>query len=233
MVDQPHLKVVPKPMRRLVEEAIRRAIIAGTFEPGMHLSDRMLCETFGASRSVVREAVRLLEAEGLVVVHPNRGPFVTTISAEEAREIYELRAALEGLAGEGFATRAGEEEHVALRKVHEELSAASSETSRETLLDIKHRFYEVLLRGCGNRYVSRALEPLLNRNSQLRATSLSAPDRLPQTIAELGRIVDAVGRHDAVAAGAACRAHVDRAAEAALRIIGARGGHRLESRRRA
>ncbi|ABQ29010.1 GntR family transcriptional regulator [Acidiphilium cryptum] len=222
MTQRKALKIIPQPMRRQVEDGLRKAIIAGVFPAGAHLSDRLLCETFGASRSIVREAVRLLEAEGLVVVHPNRGPFVASISATEAEEIYELRAALEGLAGEGFARRATTGERAALRHIYEELAASGPATSRETLLDIKRRFYDVLTAGCRNAYVSRILGQLLNRNSQLRATSLSAPGRLPHTVAELGRIVDAIDRRDAAAAGAACRDHVHRAAEAALRIIGER-----------
>ena len=64
---QRSLKIVPQPVRRQVEDALREAIVTGRFLPGDHLPDRVLCEAFGTSRSVVREAVRLLEAEGLVV----------------------------------------------------------------------------------------------------------------------------------------------------------------------
>lgn len=219
MVERGVLRVVPQPVRRQVENGLRKAIITGLFPPGTHLSDRLLCETFGASRSVIREAIRLLEAEGLVVVQPNRGPFVACISVAEASEIYELREALEGLAGRGFALRAREDERATLRSIYEELAAAGPATSRETLLDIKRRFYEVLTEGSRNTYVSRALSQLLNRNSQLRATSLSAPGRLAHTVIELRRIVDAVERRDAKGAGAACRSHVRHAARAALRII--------------
>lgn len=222
MAERTILKIVPRPMRRQVEDGLRKAIVSGVFPPGAHLPDRMLCEAFGASRSVVREAVRLLEAEGLVVLRPNRGPFVATISVAEAKQIYELRAALEGLAGEGFALRASDADRATLRRIHEELAASGPGTPRETLLDIKHRFYETLTRGCGNVYVARSLARLLNRNSQLRATSFAAPGRLPFTIAEIGRIVDAVDRRDAKAAGDACREHVREAEAAALLMIAAR-----------
>ena len=88
------LKIIPRPVRQQVEDGLRDAIVSGRFAPGEHLPDRALCELFGTSRSVVREAVRLLEAEGLIIVHPNRGPFVATMSVAEATEIYEVRAAL-------------------------------------------------------------------------------------------------------------------------------------------
>jgi GntR family transcriptional regulator, trigonelline degradation regulator len=218
------LKIVPQPVRRQVEDGLRAAIVSGRFLPGDHLPDRVLCEVFGTSRSVVREAVRLLEAEGLVVVHPNRGPFVAAMSAAEATEIYEVRAALEALAGEGFTTRATDAERASLFAVYGELRAAKADTPREQLLDIKRRFYEILTKGCRNSHVALILERLLIRNSQLRATSLSNPDRLPKTIEEIGRIIDAIERRDAAAAGEACREHVRRAAEAALRILNEREG---------
>jgi DNA-binding GntR family transcriptional regulator len=218
------LKIVPQPVRRQVEDGLRAAIVAGRFLPGDHLPDRVLCEAFGTSRSVVREAVRLLEAEGLVVVHPNRGPFVAAMSAAEATDIYEVRAALEALAGEGFTIRATDAERASLRMVYSELRKAKADTPREELLDIKRRFYEILTKGCRNSHVALILERLLIRNSQLRATSLSNPDRLPKTIEEIGRIIDAIERRDAAAAGEACREHVRRAAEAALRILNEREG---------
>jgi GntR family transcriptional regulator, trigonelline degradation regulator len=213
------LKVVPQPVRRQVEDALRAAIVSGRFLPGEHLPDRLLCETFGTSRSVVREAVRLLEAEGLVIVHPNRGPFVAQLSVEEARDVYEVRAALEALAGEGFALRASDEERAALRAVYEELRATQKDVSRDALLDIKRRFYEVLTAGSRNVLASRMLGRLLIRNSQLRATSLSSPNRLKKTIKELGSILSAIDKRDATAAAAACRAHVQAAADVAIGIL--------------
>jgi DNA-binding GntR family transcriptional regulator len=213
------LRVVPYPVRRQVEDRLRRAIMDGTFPPGTHLADRVLCEQFDVSRSIIREAVRLLEAEGLVTVVPHRGPFVTSLSAAEATQIYEVRAALEALAGENFAERASDEERAALRRVYQELAAMGPDAGRQALLDVKRAFYDVLLRGCRNAYVARMLGQLLNRNTQLRATSLSDPDRLPHTVREMHRIVAAIEQRDRAGAGEACRDHVRAAAAVALRVL--------------
>ncbi|MDE2517296.1 MAG: GntR family transcriptional regulator [Rhodospirillales bacterium] len=219
-MDHP-LRVVAQPLRRQVEDGLRAAIAGGRFAPGEHLSDRLLCDLFGASRTVVREAVRLLEAEGLVCVLPHRGAFVAFLSVEEAAQIYELRAALEALAGEGFATRASEAERAMLRDIFKKLSALPQDTGREALLAIKRRFYDVLLAGCGNPFVARMLAPLLSRILRLRATSLSAPGRLRHTVAEVGRVMAAIERRDGPAAASACREHVARAAKAALAVLAA------------
>jgi DNA-binding GntR family transcriptional regulator len=202
-----------------VEAQIRQAVTSGEMPPGTHLSDRLLCERFGVSRTVVREAIRALEAEGLVVIQPHRGPFVAHLTAAEAVQIYEVRAALEALAGQGFAERASDEERAELHQVLHELEVNGPAAGRQELLEYKRRFYAVLLRGSRNQYAGRMLALLLNRNAQLRATSLSAPDRLPNTIRELRRIIAAIDQRDGEGAAAACRDHVRAAATVALAVL--------------
>ncbi len=124
------------------------------------------------------------------------------------------------MAGEGFAERASDAERAALRRIFEQLAAASP--GDDAVLALKQDFYAVLLQGCRNRYAAHMLEPLLNRIAQLRRMSLSHPLRLPHTIQEMRRIVEAVERRDAEEAREACRDHVQRAAAVALRTLNQR-----------
>lgn len=212
-------RVEPMPVRRQVEDALRDAIVTGHYPPGTHLPDRVLMETFGASRQIIREAIRLLEAEGLVEQRPHRGPIVATLTAEEAEEIYAVRAELEGLVAHEFARKASESDRATLREVFDRLSQAGADDSKEAILAIKQQIYHVLLAGCGNAYASRMLMTILHRNRQLRAYSLSAPRRLKHTIEEMRAIVEAIERKDAEGAAAACRLHVQKAAGAALQVL--------------
>ena len=209
-------------MRRQVEEALRSAVVEGRFAPGQHLPDRMLCEEFGASRSLIREAVRLLEAEGLLNVLPNRGTFVAFLTAAEAAQVYEVRGVLEALAGEGCAIRATEAERLSLRAIYDRIALVGDGTGQGTLLALKQEFYDALLLGCHNPIVARMLDQVLNRNTQLRAMSMSEPGRLKHTIAELRRVVEAIEQRDPEGAWDACRTHVRRASAVALRILRAR-----------
>src|SRR5215475_3289333 len=86
-------------VRAMVAQKLREAIMSGKLKPGQRLVERELCEMTGVSRPSIREALRLLEADGLVNTVPHRGPMVSTISLEEARQLYAARAVLEGFAG--------------------------------------------------------------------------------------------------------------------------------------
>ena len=86
-------------VRSRVAQKLREAIMSGTLKPGQRLVERELCEMTGVSRPSIREALRLLEADGLVTTVPHRGPVVSTISLDEAKQLYAARAVLEGFAG--------------------------------------------------------------------------------------------------------------------------------------
>jgi DNA-binding GntR family transcriptional regulator len=202
------------PLRREIESRLRSAITQGRFQTGDRLIERELCEMLGVSRPSLREALRQLEAEELVTLVPNRGPIVSEVSIDEAREIYEARATLEGLAARLFVRRAGGAAIAALRNALNELKKAASGQSAEPLLDLKNSFYEVLLTGCGNRVLRRILTQMHNRIRLLRATTLAG--RTKAALAEIGKIVAAVERRDEAAACAASIDHIERAAEWAI-----------------
>src|SRR5262249_30143213 len=88
----------PAALRDQVVGNLRNAIINGQLAPGARLIERQMCELLGVSRTLVREALRQLEAEGWIRILPNRGPVVISMTPEEVRELYEVRAALEGIA---------------------------------------------------------------------------------------------------------------------------------------
>jgi DNA-binding GntR family transcriptional regulator len=206
-------------VRRQLEDALRKAIIDGHFPPGHHLSDRVLQDTYNVSRTVVREAVRQLEAEGLVETQPYRGSFVREVTVDEARQIYDVRCVLEAFAASGFAKNATEAQIDQLDAVLGKLRDQIANPDSGALIRLKQEFYAILLEGCGNEYVSKMLGTLLNQNTQLRRTSLSAPDRLPATVNELENLISAIRQRDGDAAWAATVLHVRNAANIAIRIL--------------
>lgn len=206
-------------LRQRTTQTLRSAILDGVLAPGQKLSERELCERLDVSRSCVRESLQHLQAEGLITIVPHRGPEVAATTPEEVREIYEVRASLESLAGRGFALNADEAQRAALRAKLAELSAHGEAGDRTTLLALKNQFYDLLIEGCGNRVAGQLLKQLNNRVTVLRRISISQPGRWPNTLRELEAILDAIDRRDGEAAARLCEAHVKRAAESVMRSM--------------
>ncbi len=211
--------VTVESVRRQVENELRKAIVQGRFPLGTHLSDRMLQETFQVSRTVIREAVRQVEAEGLIETIPHRGSFVRQLTVREAEQVYAVRGVLEGLAAKEFARNATDDEIAELERIVVSIRKHLTRRQMHEIMDLKHDLYDLLLSGCRNTHVKAMLGPLLNINAQLRATSLSDPTRLPHTVAELEDLVKALKARDEQAAWAASLRHVENAATVALGLL--------------
>lgn len=205
------------PLRTEVVNALRRAIVAQEFAPGERLVETVMCEKYSVSRTVVREALRQLESEGLVTMVPNRGPEVATLSIHEAESLYEVRRALESLAGSLFAERASDAHCTELVSKLGEVKAAVASGDPEQRLAAKDSYYDVLFDGAGNAEIARMLRSVNARTQMLRTLSLAAPGRDARTVAEITRITAAAAvNRDPDEARAACEEHVRNAAEAAL-----------------
>lgn len=204
------------PVRMQVLETLRSAIESLDLEPGTRLVEREICETTGASRTSVREALRQLESEGLVTNIPKKGPTVTVVGAVEAAEIYEVRALLEGRAARRFTERATPASVGELRSALEAMRDAVLLHQPGELLTAKAEFYRVLLEGAANDVITSILRSLHTRVTLLRATSMSKQGRPAEALAEIEAIVEAIENGDPDAAEAASIHHVQSAATTAL-----------------
>lgn len=203
-------------LRHQVEDKVRSAITAGRFKPGQRLVERELCELLGVGRTSIREALRQLEAEGLVETTPHKGPQVRVITDGEARHLYAIRALFEGYAGRQFAERGDQAMIGKLRAALNQMEAVAMSADSKALVEAKARFYDVLLEGSGNPYVKEMVTSLLNRISLLRSKSLSKPGRIPSSMKEIHAVFKAIAAGDGAAAEAACKVHVEEALKAAL-----------------
>lgn len=204
------------PLRRRITAVLREAIEAGALAPGARLVEKELCRNLNVSRTSLREALRELEAEGLVSHQTNRGLIVSRITRAETENVYRVRAALEALVAEQFAETADAEALEKLRDSAAELRAAYEDGDLTEVLEAKKVFYERFCEGAGNPLVLDLLKRLNSRVTQLRGRSLSQRERRPQSIAEIDRLVEALAVHDAEAAREAALTHVRNAARAAL-----------------
>lgn len=214
------IKSQPTTLRRMVEDRLRTAILRGRFQPGQRLVERELCELIGVSRTSIREALRQLEAEGIVDTVSQRGPIVAVIELEEARQLYAVRALLEGYAGREFASNATEAEVEELSKAVEDLKAnAEKDDTGADMLSAKSRFYDILMRGSRNIFIEKLLTILHNRIMLLRLTTMNQPGRIHESFAEIEEIRDAIAARDPERAERACIRHIESASIVAMRVL--------------
>src|SRR5215472_442807 len=135
----PAIRRSAAPLRHEVLDALRSSIVNGRLAPGARLIERELIGMTGVSRTVIREALRQLEAEGLVDVVPNRGAVVRELTVEEARDLYAIRALLEGLAARMFVEKAGEQDIAALGRELKATAAAYRRRDPEATIAAKNQ----------------------------------------------------------------------------------------------
>ena len=200
---------------RLVSD-LRTEIGDGRLSPGAKLNEREVCERFGVSRPTVREALQQLATEGFITLEARKGAAVTEMSYDRAVHLFELRSALEGLAGELCAQRASIAAKRQLKEAIDDVGHAMSAGDIESTIATKDAFYAALLEGAGNPDLAAMLRLLHARISILRRYSLSSSGRNPESLRELRVMLDAIVAGDAEAAGKAARFHVAQARNAAL-----------------
>jgi DNA-binding GntR family transcriptional regulator len=204
------------PLRMQVIELLREAILSSEYKPGDRLVECDLCDRCGVSRTVIREALRHLEAEGLVEIVPNRGPVVSSLGIEDARGLYEVREAVEGLAAKLAAQRATPAQRLALGRALKRVESAYRRGNLREEVAAKDEFYEAMFAAAGNPVVPNVLRPLHARMQMLRGLSLQSPGRTDESLAELRKIVEAIDAGDGAAAQEIACEHVRLAAEVAL-----------------
>jgi GntR family transcriptional regulator, trigonelline degradation regulator len=208
----------PATLREIALERMRRAIISGLFEPAQRLVERTLCDQLGVSRSVIREVIRHLEAEGLVVM-AKQGPVVASLGWDDARQIYEIRAALESTAVADCARVADARIKARLRRALDELDRTSKQSSPPGILDATTEFYATIFAASGHNIAWEIVSRLNSRISRLRVMTLSTANRTTSGPAQIREIYAAIERNDPKTAAEACRAHVAAAATIAQTLL--------------
>ena len=207
----------PAPLRNKIMNSLRRAIEIGALEPGTRLVEKDLCEKLNVSRTSLREALRQLQAEGVLTDHNNRGLTVVTVTRSDADNIYRIRGVLEPLIVEQFIENARDAEIEALRQQSETLKNAYRTGDAEEIVTTKRAFYDQICTGARNPVAFDLLKKLTLLTSPLRRSSVTRPERRSQSIQEIDAIVAGIAVRDKARAKAAAEKHVANSALSAFR----------------
>lgn len=206
-------------LRSLVTDRLRIAIVTGRFPPGKALRERELCELTGVSRLSIREALRQLEAEGLITKEPRRGPTVTALTVEEVGYLYELRLELESLAARQFAIRRLPADLASLRAAVVRLNEVEKDGTPLDMLEAGTQLYKVIANGSGNPYLAQELENLHNRIKLIRYISLHKRSRVIESFDALRALASAIEHGDEGRADQLCREHLESVAQGAQTVV--------------
>lgn len=217
------LKRAAAPLRHNVVNSLRLSIVNGKLAPGARLVERELIEMLGVSRTLVREALRQLESERLIDVIPNKGAVVRNLTPSEAKEIYAIRAVLEGLAARLFCETASSSQRRALREACSMVEEAYSEGDAQTVIAAKNNFYIILFEGAGMETLRRMVGDLNARIWRWRVLGLAHPNRSSErsreSVSGIRALVATVEAGDAVRAETLAREEVSRAEAEVIRLV--------------
>lgn len=223
MSQQPRLVPIKldnyKPLREIVFETLRDAIITGKMGPGERLMEIQLAEEMGVSRTPVREAIRKLELEGFVVMVPRKGAYVAGVSIKDIADVFEVRAALEALAASLAAERITEEELDRLERSIVSINEVSDGKNINKVVESDVDFHDMLYQASRNEKLITIITNLKEQLQRYRATSLAEEGRTKDAVDEHKQIVEALSERNGELAAELARQHIENAENVMLNAL--------------
>lgn len=198
-----------KPLRDVVFENLRTAILDGNLKAGQRLMEVQLAEQLGVSRTPIREAIRKLELEGLVVMLPRKGAYVANMSFKDLIDVLEIRASLEGLAASLASERRRDEDIVELERVAKEFEKSVRETNIDDVLKKDVEFHEKIFIMANNKKLYQLITSLWEQVHRFRVTYVSNYEASLSLVDEHNRILEAIKEGDSELAKKYATEHIE------------------------
>jgi DNA-binding GntR family transcriptional regulator len=212
-------EVIAIPRAALHEQVatrLRQMLVEGRVAPGAKLNERELCEVLQVSRTPLREAIKMLAAEGLVELVPNRGAIAVSLTEEDVRHTFELMAALEALSGELAAQRITDEELAELRALHFEMLAAYTRGDLSAYYAINSRIHRAINAAARNPVLSHTYDQVNARLQALRFRSNQDGDKWKRAVKEHEKMIEALSARDGAALRNVLLTHLNNKREVVL-----------------
>ncbi|MBV5294852.1 MAG: GntR family transcriptional regulator [Curvibacter lanceolatus] len=208
------MRLKPNSLHSEVANQLRERIFNGELAPGMFLDEVALCERLSISRTPLREALKVLSAEGLLRHEPRRGCFVNEVTERDLDEIFPLIALLEGRCAYEAARHVNEADLATLAVLHDQLQACAQVQQLTEYYQVNYQIHEAIIRLADNRWLAQTIADLRKILRLARLQSLQAPGRIGQSLSEHLAVLAALKARDAEGAEAAMRTHLLRQREA-------------------
>lgn len=197
---------------------LREDIFAGVLAPGSFIDEVHLCDRLGISRTPLREALKVLTAEGLLRHEPRRGCFVSVVTQQDLDDIFPVIALLEGRCAFEAARNASDADLIQLATLHDKLQDHAKAGRITDYYACNFAIHEAIILLADNRWLSQSIADLRKILKLSRLQSLGAPGRLKQSLAEHMKIFAAIKSRDSEAAEVAMRTHLTRQRDALRQV---------------
>jgi DNA-binding GntR family transcriptional regulator len=204
-----------RPLYEEVADQLRVRIFAHELAPGTWIDEQTLAKEFGTSRTPLREAIKVLAAEGLITMKLRRGAYVTEVNRGDLEQIFTILSLLEGQAAKEAATKAQEKDLNELDDMHLRLEKAAADRNLDQFFEVNVRFHERIIAIANNPWMTGVIADLRKVLKLQRKDSLSRTGRLQSSLSEHREILKALLERDPIAAEQAMRTHLARGLEAA------------------
>ena len=175
---------------------LRDLVVESELAPGARVPERELCQRFAVSRTPLREALKVLAAEGLIELLPNRGARVARLTVADVEEMFPVMGALESLAGELAAERIGEDGIAEVRALHYQMALHHKRGELQPYFRLNQRIHELILEAAGNPTLANMYRGLAGRIRRARYLANMTPQRWAQAVAEHEAILEALAARD-------------------------------------
>jgi DNA-binding GntR family transcriptional regulator len=196
------------PLHDNVTDALRDLIVSGELSPGTKVREHALCERFGVSRTPLREALKVLAAEGLVQLVPRHGAFVAEITQSEIDELFPIMAALEALAAETACERIQDDDIAKLRAMHLHMYAFHAAGDEKGYLRLNRQIHRALFEIAGNASLTALYEQMLVRIHSVRFVARKTPKQWQQAVDDHVAIMAAIEQRDGSRLAGLLRSHL-------------------------
>ena len=223
---------IKRGVQERVAHELRNRIARGELTPGTALSETALAQEFGASRTPIREALKQLQTESLVVIKPRVGSFVSAPSRLEINELFEVKEILEGAAARLFANRGNIPELEQLRENVRRSETAVADGDLNQYVELVHEYHGLIMRGAGNSKLLQLYQALMNQllYSQFVHLSVRRSGRAPQSDREHQSVLHVIEARDGATAERLMREHVRASHQALMDMLDFTGAeHRLNA----
>ncbi|MCM1182467.1 MAG: GntR family transcriptional regulator [Roseburia sp.] len=207
------------PLRDVVFNTLRQEILTGKMKPGERLMEIHLANKLGVSRTPIREAIRKLELEGLVIMIPRRGAEVAQITWKNLKDVLEVRRALDVLAIELACERMSQDEAVSLYKACEAFEAATGTQDTRRIAEADVALHDIIVVSTGNDRLIQLVNNLAEQMYRYRFEYLKDASRHPMLVREHKEMYRSILRQDKTAAATLVRKHIDNQEEAIIRRL--------------